>query len=189
MIFILFGPPGAGKGTQATLIAQNFNIPHLSTGEMLRKKMMETDSLALKLRTIMESGNLVSDNILNEIIVNRLSKDDCSQGFILDGYPRTVPQKDFLEDHLKKNKLTLSHIFELKIDEKTIIDRIKSRSSIEHRQDDREGVIKTRISKYLAETKPLFEYYSSNYQENYNVINGNQEIKMIHQDILNIAKK
>lgn len=188
MIFILFGPPGAGKGTQASLIAQSLNIPHLSTGEILRKKILDTDPLALKLREIIDSGNLVSDNILNEIIANRLVENDCSLGFILDGYPRTVAQKDFLEIFLKNNDLFVSQIFELKVDQKTIIDRIKSRSNIENRQDDKEEIIKTRISKYSEETRPVFEFYNSNYSKNYNVINGNQEIKMIHQDILKIAK-
>ena len=101
MIFLFFGPPGAGKGTQASSIAKKFNIPHLSTGDILREKTIETDSLSLKLKDILDSGDLVSDDILNKIISIRLLKEDCVNGFILDGYPRTISQKDFLENYFK----------------------------------------------------------------------------------------
>ena len=189
MILIFFGPPGAGKGTQASLISQELKIPHLSTGDILRKKLLETDKLSLKLKEIMDTGNLVSDEILNQIIENRLNKDDCLNGFILDGYPRTIQQKNFLTDYLKNNNLDISMIFDLKVDEDVIIKRIKSRSNIENREDDKDEVIKTRIYKYLKETKPLSDYYSLNHSKNYYLINGNQEIEMISKDILKIAKK
>ena len=97
MILIFFGPPGAGKGTQASLTAKKLNIPHLSTGDILRDKLLDQDSLSLKLKNLMDSGNLVSDEILNEIIANRLNLPDCQTGFILDGYPRTMISENFFK--------------------------------------------------------------------------------------------
>ena len=189
MILIFFGPPGAGKGTQASLISHKLSIPHISTGEILRKKLLDTDSLSLKIKKVIDSGNLVSDDTLNELVSNRLNNLDCKNGFILDGYPRTLLQKNYFEKYLKNKKLNISNIFELLIDEKVIVERINFRSNIENRQDDKAEIIKIRIKKYAEETRPLSDYYSMNYSENYKVINGNQEIEMIQEDILKIVKK
>ena len=188
MIFIFFGPPGAGKGTQASLLSKIFKIPHLSTGDILRRKLLDTDSLSKKLKDIIDSGNLVSDSILNEMIANRLKISDCKNNFILDGYPRTIPQKDFLSDFISKNNLYITKIFDLKIDGETIIKRIRSRSSIENREDDKDSVIKTRISQYIQETRPISDLYRSENADNYHLIDANQEIELIHEDILKIAK-
>lgn len=189
MIFIFFGPPGAGKGTQAALISKKLNILHLSTGDILRKKLLDYDLLSKKLKEIIDSGNLVSDDILNEIVANYLSSIDCKNGFVLDGYPRTIAQKNFITDYFKKNNLLITYIFDLKIDEEVIFQRIKFRSSKENRPDDNEEIIKTRISKYNQETKQLSIFYSKHYPNNYYVINANQEIEMIQQDILKIVEK
>ena len=96
MIIIFFGPPGAGKGTQASLVSKRLKVPHLSTGDILRNKLSDQDPLAIKFKKIMDAGNLVSDDILNQIITNRIIDEDCKNGFILDGYPRTILQKDYL---------------------------------------------------------------------------------------------
>ena len=189
MILIFFGPPGAGKGTQASLISNKLYIPHISTGEILRKKLLDADLLSLKIKKVIDSGNLVSDDILNKLVSNRLNNLDCKNGFILDGYPRTLSQNNYLEEYLKNKKLHISNIFELFIDKEVIVKRINFRSNIENRQDDKEEIIKIRIKKYAEETRPLSDYYSLNYSENYNVINGNQEIEMIQEDILKIVKK
>ena len=189
MILIFFGPPGAGKGTQASLISQTLSIPHISTGEILRKKLLDTDLLSNKIKNIIDSGNLVSDDILNELVSNRLNNLDCKDGFILDGYPRTLLQKDYFEKYLQKKHLNISNIFELSIDEAVVVRRINFRSNIENRQDDKAEIIKIRIKKYREETRPLSNYYSFKYPEHYNVINGNQEIEMIQKDILKIIKK
>ena len=186
MILIFFGPPGAGKGTQAALTAKKLNIPHLSTGDILRRKLLENDSISKKLKTIIESGNLVSDKILNEIVSKELKQQECSNGFILDGYPRTMGQAHFLNQFLIRRKLQLSRIIELAVDSDIIIGRIKSRSSIENREDDTDEVIKNRISKYLNETKPLSDYYNYHFPSIYHVINGNQVIEKIQQDISQI---
>ena len=188
MIIIFFGPPGAGKGTQASLTAKKLNIPHLSTGDILRDKLLDQDSLSSKLKNPMDSGNLVSDDILNEIVANRLKLPDCQGGFILDGYPRTMSQKIFLIDFLESHDLSISKIINLSIDEKIVIERIKSRSNIENRLDDREEIIKTRMIKYLKETKPLFKYFRSKYPNDYHIVDGNQNIENIQNDIFKILK-
>ena len=107
---IFFGPPGAGKGTQAKIIAQHINVPHLSTGDILRKKLLDKDELAYKLKEIMSSGNLVSDEILNSIVSSRLSN-EAKNGFILDGYPRTLKQSEFLENFLIQTFNKINFIF------------------------------------------------------------------------------
>ena len=188
MIIIFFGPPGAGKGTQASLTAKTLKIPHLSTGDILRDKLLDQDTLSIKLKNLMDSGNLVSDDILNEIIVNRLKLPDCQSGFVLDGYPRTMSQKIFLIDFLESHDLSISKIINLSIDEKIIIERIKSRSNIENRLDDREEIIKTRMVKYIEETKPLSNYFKTKYPNDYHIVDGDQDIEKIQEDILKIVK-
>ena len=188
MILIFFGPPGAGKGTQAKLIADHFNIPHLSTGDILRSRLLNDDELGIKLKKIIDSGQLVSDSILNEIVLNRIENQDCCKGFILDGYPRTKHQAKFLESVFINKKMEINKIIELDVDTKTIINRIKSRSNIEKREDDKEEVIDTRMNKYLSETKPLFDYYKGEHTDIYLVIDGNQEIDQIKADILKNLK-
>ena len=188
MILIFFGPPGAGKGTQADLISNEYKLPHLSTGNIFRNKLLENDQVSINLKKIIDSGELISDQITNKIVSERIEKDDCNKGFILDGYPRTIDQVIFLDKKLKEKKLSISKIIDIKINKKTIIDRIKSRSNIENRKDDNEEVLETRISKYQTETKPLSDYYKSLYPSDYHDINGDQEIKKINRDILNFLK-
>ena len=188
MILIFFGPPGAGKGTQSNLIANYFNIPHLSTGDILRNKLLEKDELSEKIKDIMDKGQLVSDEILNEIISDRIDNQDCLKGFILDGYPRTMNQALFFNSTLDSKKLKITKIFNINIDEKIIIQRLNSRFSIENRLDDEEKIIQTRISKYLSETKQLLDFYKNQNLSNYCVINGNQEIQKIKVDIIKILK-
>jgi len=188
MLLIFFGPPGAGKGTQASIISNNFKIPHLSTGDILRNKLLQKDELSTKLKYIMDKGQLVPDDILNEIVSKRISNHDCLRGFILDGYPRTMGQALFLNTILNSKNFKIDKIIDIEVDEKFIVKRIISRSKEEDRQDDKEEVIKTRISKYLSETKPLSDYYKSKYPSDYLTINGNHEIEKITEDIIEILK-
>ena len=188
MILIFFGPPGAGKGTQANLIANHFNIPHLSTGDILRNRLLQKDELSTRLKNVIDRGQLVSDDILNEIVSNRINEQDCLKGFVLDGYPRTKDQALFLHSILNSKNLKIDKIIDIDVDEKIIVKRIISRSKTENRQDDKEVVIKTRISRYLSETKPLSDFYKSKYLSDYLVINGNQEIEKIAEDIVKILK-
>ena len=186
MILIFFGPPGAGKGTQASLIANNFKIPHLSTGNILRNILLQKDELSIRIKNVMDKGQLVSDEILNDIVINRISAKDCLNGFILDGYPRTMDQALFLNDILNSKDLKISKIIDMDVDKKIIAKRIISRSKTENRQDDREEVVETRISRYLLDTKPLSDFYKSKHPSDYVVINGNQEIEKITKDIIKI---
>ena len=188
MILIFFGPPGAGKGTQSNLIAKYYNIPHLSTGEILRNKLLEKDELSKTIKDIMEKGELVSDKILNEIVSNRIDNRDCLKGFILDGYPRTMDQALFFNSTLESKNLSITKIIDINVDKNIIIKRIKSRSTIENRQDDKVKVIQTRISQYLHETKPLSDFYKNQNFSNYCIINGDQKIEKIKADIIKILK-
>ena len=189
MKIVFFGPPGSGKGTQAKLLAKELNILHLSTGDILRDKLSDGDSLSIKLKEIMSSGNLVSDDILNEIIANKLTSEDCIDGFILDGYPRTILQSDFLLTFFKGNSLTLDIIINFKIDFKIVEERIMIRSNQELRSDDNIDVIKTRLDKYMEETHPVSQFFSENFNQNFFTIDASQEVSKIQKELMNIIKK
>ena len=186
---ITFSPPGSGKGTQAKLLAKELNILHLSTGDILREKLSNADSLSTKLKEIMASGNLVSDEILNQIIANKLISEECSNGFILDGYPRTISQSEFLLSFFKRNNLILDVIFNFKIDFKIVEERIIIRSKQEQRPDDNIDVIKTRLEKYIEETYPVSQFFSENFSQNFFTIDAAQEVSKIQKELINITKK
>ena len=189
MRIIFFGPPGAGKGTQAKLLSSYLGIPHLSTGEILRSKLNEDDELSRKSRHIMKSGNLVSDEILNEIVSIKLLTDDCKKGFILDGYPRTIAQSEYLNSFMDKQVMIINKVINIDLNDKNIEHRITLRSRIENRTDDSLEVIRNRIIKYNNETKPITQFYKSKYPHIFFELNGDQTIENIHSDIINIVKK
>ena len=189
MKIIFFGPPGSGKGTQAKILSKDLNIVHLSTGDILREKLNDGDNLSIKLKQIMSSGNLVSDEILNQIISDKLMSEECSNGYILDGYPRTISQSEFLLSFLKSNNLNLDIIFNFKIDFKIVEDRIILRSKQEQRSDDNIDVIKTRLDKYTEETYPVSQYFSENFSQNFFIIDASQEVSKIQKELMNIIKK
>ena len=189
MKIVFFGPPGSGKGTQAKLLAKELNILHLSTGDILRDKLRDGDSLSLKLKEIMSSGNLVSDEVLNQIIANKLVSKECSNGFILDGYPRTIAQSEFLLSFAKSNNLNLDIIFNFRIDFKLVEERIILRSKQEQRSDDNIDVIKTRLDKYIEETYPVSQFFSENFSHNFLNIDASQEVSKIQKELMNIIKK
>jgi len=189
MNIIFFGPPGSGKGTQAKLLSKQLNISHLSTGDILRNKLNEGDELSLKLKEIMSSGNLVSDKLLNEIIAQKLNSKDCENGFILDGYPRTLPQAEYLISLTKEINLALDFIFDFKINFKLIEERIMNRYSEEKRSDDNIETIKTRLDKYNKETYPVSQYFSTYSKDIFFTINASQEILEIQTELGKIIKK
>jgi len=189
MKIVFFGPPGSGKGTQAKLLAKHLSILHLSTGDILREKLSDGDSLSIKLKEVMSSGNLVSDEILNQIIANKLMSDECRNGYILDGYPRTIFQSDFLLSFTKNNNLNLDIIFNFKIDFKLVEQRIILRSKQEQRSDDSIEVIKTRLHKYIEETYPVSQFFSENFSKNFFNIDASQEVSKIQKELINIIKK
>ena len=176
MRIILFGPPGCGKGTQATFISEALAIPHLSTGDMLRSAVSSGSEIGLKAKNIMESGGLVSDQIVLSIVEQRIAKDDCVKGFILDGFPRTVNQAEKLDSLLSTNN-KLDYVLRIKVDEEEIIKRLIDRA----REDDKPDIIKNRFKTYNSETQPLIPFYEDR-KILFN-INGMQEIERVWEDI------
>ena len=185
---IFFGPPGAGKGTQAKIISKNLNVPHLSTGDILRKKLQDNDTLANDLKKIMSSGNLVSDDILNSIVASRL-KSEITNGFILDGYPRTLNQSQFLDNFLFKSSNSINYIFNIKINFEILRDRILKRSSEENRDDDNIDVIETRYNEYLNSTQKVSNFYKDKYSSLFYEVDGSLQINEITTEIMKILKK
>ena len=176
MRIILFGPPGCGKGTQANFISESLSIPHLSTGDMLRSAVSSGSEIGLKAKNIMESGGLVSDQIVLSIVEERIAKHDCEKGFILDGFPRTVNQAEKL-DLLLSTSHELDCVLRIKVDEEEIIKRLIDRA----REDDKPDIIKNRFKTYNAETQPLIPFYEER-KILFN-INGMQKIEEVSEDI------
>ena len=184
---IFFGPPGAGKGTQAKIISEYLEVPHLSTGDILRNKLLENDDLANELRKIMSSGNLVSDEILNSIVSTRLKK-DTKNGFILDGYPRTLEQSKFLNNFLKETSNSINYIFNIRINFELLKSRIIKRSTEESREDDNINVIQTRYNEYLNSTEKVSNFYKDNFNTIFHEIDGSLQIQEITIKIKEILK-
>ncbi len=161
MRMILLGPPGAGKGTQAARIVENFGIPQLSTGDMLRAAVAAATPVGLKAKDVMERGELVSDDIVVAIVSDRIDEADCANGFILDGFPRTVAQAGALDEMLKEKGIGLDVVVELTVDDGILIARIENRikETGGARADDNAETLKKRLDVYHAQTAPLIDYY------------------------------
>ena len=185
---IFFGPPGAGKGTQASIISEYLNVPHLSTGDILRKKLLDSDNLANELKKIMSAGKLVSDDILNSIVSSRLSEES-DNGFILDGYPRTLNQSQFLNNFLSQTSNSINFIFNIQINFEILRSRILKRSSEESRDDDNIDVIETRYNEYINSTQKVSNYYKDNLQSIFYELDGSLQIDEITEKIKQILKK
>jgi adenylate kinase len=166
MRLILLGPPGSGKGTQAQRLVQRHGIVQLSTGEMLRAAVAAQTPVGLKAKDIMASGGLVPDDIVIGIISDRLDQPDAAKGFILDGFPRTVPQAQALDELLKKKHMKLDAVIELRVNESALLQRVESRVAEmrargeEVRIDDTQEVLTKRLASYRSQTEPLIHYYS-----------------------------
>ena len=184
MRLILLGPPGAGKGTQATFICQKYGIPQISTGDMLRAAVKAGTPLGLKAKAVMDSGALVSDEIIIGLVKERIAQPDCANGFLFDGFPRTIPQAEAMKDAGVK----LGYVLEIDVPAEAIVERMSGRRShpasgrtyhlrfnppkvdgkddvtgepLIQREDDKEDTVKKRLEVYSAQTRPLVEYYSS----------------------------
>ena len=159
MRLVLVGPPGAGKGTQAEFIAAHLAVPKISTGDIFRAMKTAETPLADQLRTIMDSGGYVSDEITNAIVAARLTEPDCENGFLLDGYPRTVAQVGALDSELSSDGRSLDAVISLLADVDEVVARLLKRAQIEGRSDDNEDTIRVRLQVYAEQTAPLLEIY------------------------------
>ena len=189
MNIILFGPPGAGKGTQAKFIIDKYNLVQISTGDMLREAVKSGSELGNKVKVIMDKGDLVSDDIIMSIISERVIEDDCKKGFILDGFPRTLNQAKELDKMLDHKNLKIDHVIEVMVDEDLLISRIKKRASEDKvaRNDDNHEVLKNRIMIYKRDTIPVLKYYKN--LNRLRQANGMQNIKSVSNDIQGIIEK
>jgi adenylate kinase len=158
---ILFGPPGAGKGTQAIKIAEKYGWVHVSTGDILRSEVSQGTTLGLKVKAVMEAGTLVSDELLIEIMESVFLKNKKAGGFVLDGFPRTLNQAKELDRMLEKLGTKVSLVLSLDVDEEELVKRLLNRAVEQGRKDDTEEVIKNRLVQYHQHTMPLVEYYAS----------------------------
>lgn len=158
-ILILFGPPGAGKGTQAVKIAEKYGWAHVSTGDILRAEVSQATPLGLQVKAVMESGKLVSDDLLISIMESVFVKHSGAGGVVLDGFPRTLNQAAGLEKMLKNLDLEVNKVLSLEVDEEELIKRLLKRAMEQGRNDDTEEVIRHRLVNYHQHTKPLIDYY------------------------------
>jgi adenylate kinase len=161
MRLLIMGPPGAGKGTQAMRIAEHYRIPAISTGDIFRAMKHADTPLARQVREIMESGGYVSDEITNEIVKDRLAKPDCQEGFLLDGYPRTLQQVQTLDDYLAETNRPLDAVISLLADTDEVVARLLKRAAIDGRTDDNDETIRVRLKVYADQTEPLLDVYRS----------------------------
>ena len=186
MNLILFGPPGAGKGTQAKMLIDKFDLVQISTGDMLRDEVNSQSELGKSAKSIMDRGDLVSDNIIMAMIEKRIQMSDCNNGFILDGFPRTLKQAVELDQLLDKFKIKIEKVIEIVVDENLLLERINKRATENKniRNDDNSVTLKNRIKIYKKDTMPVIEYYRN--LNRLNTIDGTQSIEKVFQGILKI---
>lgn len=161
MNLILLGPPGAGKGTQAKRLEERYGLKQLSTGDMLRAAIAEGTPLGRQVKEILDRGDLVTDEIMLDMIAERIAQPDCDRGFILDGFPRTVRQAEGLDDMLGRHGKALAVVIEMKVDEAALFARVANRAaqSAEKRSDDTEETLRKRLGIYREQTAPIIPYY------------------------------
>lgn len=183
MNFILLGPPGAGKGTQAKMMVTEFEIPQISTGDILRGEVADGSDLGKKAKAFMDAGDLVPDDLILEMVKVRLAKDDCGKGFILDGFPRTIPQADGLAELLNDLHKKLDSVLSIEVEDEELVKRLTARwiskstgkiynlifdpppqelidsGDVYQRDDDKEATVRNRLKIYKQKTQPLIDYY------------------------------
>ena len=210
MRIILLGAPGAGKGTQAKFICNRFAIPQISTGDMLRESVRDGSSLGRKVKTVMDKGALVTDDIIIDLVKGRIKKDDCKKGYLFDGFPRTIPQAEALA----QQNIQIDSVIEIKVEDDQIISRLAGRrvhlssGRIYHinnnppkrknlddltgepliqRDDDKEDTIKQRLEVYRNQTEPLVEFYQKMHKQgelSYRSIDGDKMYEKLSSEIL-----
>jgi adenylate kinase len=190
MRLVLLGPPGAGKGTQATRIAKRFAVPQLSTGDMLREAVASGSALGTRVKDIMERGDLVPDDVVIAVVADRMDHSDAANGFVLDGFPRTVAQAEALDRELAARGIGLDAVLELEVDEDVLLVRIRGRAEEAGnkgqpvRRDDNPEVFKTRLKAYRAQTAPVTEYYRS--QGLLHIVDGLQPIDVVTEELAEV---
>lgn len=214
MNLILLGPPGAGKGTQAKLISSNFKVPHISTGDIFRANISQNTELGIRAKQYMDKGLLVPDEVTIDIVKDRLTNDDCKDGFLLDGFPRTVKQAEALDEFLNENGSKIDASILIDVPKEDIFDRMTGRrvcskcgasyhvkfnptkvegkcdlcgSPVVQRKDDSEETVKERLDVYDKQTQPLVQYYKS--QKVLKPVDGAQDINKVFEDISNSLRE
>lgn len=213
MHILLMGPPGAGKGTQAAKLVEQFNIPHISTGDMFRAAVKEGTPLGQQAKKCMDAGQLVPDSVTIGIVKERLARPDCKEGFILDGFPRTTEQAEALDRTLQEVGIKLDRVINIIVPDNVLVSRMTGRricrscgatyhqefnpskqgamcdkcgGELYQRDDDREETVTKRLAVYQAQTRPLIEYYQD--RGLYTEIDGQQDIEKVMADIVDSLK-
>lgn len=213
MIIILMGPPGAGKGTQATRLTKEYGIPQLATGDMLREAVNNGSEIGKKAKVIMDRGDLVDDETILEIVEDRIKNSDCEQGFILDGFPRTVNQAEMLDKLLEMNKLSLNTVVSLEVNDEEIVKRQAGRlwaptsgrtyhvmfnppkqagkcdesgEELVQRDDDKEDVVRHRLTVFTEQTTPVKAFYAES--DRLQKVDGMQAINDVYEGIKTCIK-
>eukprot|EP00792_Barthelona_sp_PAP020_P011358 TRINITY_DN5280_c0_g1_i1.p1 TRINITY_DN5280_c0_g1~~TRINITY_DN5280_c0_g1_i1.p1 ORF type:complete len:215 (+),score=35.64 TRINITY_DN5280_c0_g1_i1:131-775(+) len=211
MRLILLGPPGAGKGTQAASIVEKYNVPHISTGDIFRKNIKEGTELGTKAQEYMNKGELVPDSLVVALVEDRLKEDDAKQGFLLDGFPRTIAQAEALDKALEAMDTALDTVINIKVDPSLLVERAcgrrickdcgatyhikfnptkveavcdKCSGPLYQRADDNEETVSNRVNVYMNETAPLIEYFGN--QDKIADIDGQQDIAKVYEDIVKV---
>ena len=215
MRIILLGAPGVGKGTQAKFICNRFSIPQISTGDMLRESVRDGSSLGKKIKTVMEEGGLVTDDIIIDLVKERIERDDCKKGYLFDGFPRTIPQAEALA----QQNIQIDSVIEIKVEDAQIISRLAGRrvhlasgrvyhivnnppkkknvddltgEPLIQREDDKEDTIKQRLEVYRKQTEPLVNFYQEKQKEgalSYRSVDGDKAYDNLSEEILIYLEK
>ncbi len=213
MRIIMMGPPGAGKGSQAKIIAKEYSILHISTGDMFRSALKNETPMGLKAKEFMDKGELVPDSVVNGLVEERISQDDCKNGYVLDGYPRTINQADALSDILEDKQQEIDVVISIDTSDETVIKRLTGRrvcvscgaiyhvdnnppeeqgvcdlceGEVVQREDDKEETVRNRLEVYKKQTKPLIEYYEK--KDLLVEVDGEQELSDVFADIKEILE-
>lgn len=185
MITIIFGPPGSGKGTQAAIISERFQLPHISTGEILRDEVAAGSELGREVAPIMEGGELIPDDMMVRVIEHRIAQPDAEPGVLLDGFPRTVPQAEALDGMLERTGREIGVVLFFDVPESELSKRIAHRAEIDHRADDTPEAFIHRMREYEAKTAPVLDYYQGR-GTRIEFVNGNPPIEVVTDSILTI---
>jgi adenylate kinase len=186
--FLIFGPPGSGKGTQSVKLAEKFNLVHLSTGDMLREEVAASTPLGKKMGTIMSKGELVPDEVVVEMIASKIDKTKNTAGFLFDGFPRTVAQTVALEKMLNKRGMKIDLMLVLDVDHDELVSRLVGRAELSGRPDDKDtAVIENRIDVYKSKTEPIINYCRE--KDIYQPVNGMGSIEDIFGRLSDAMKK